>query len=85
MIEDHKKAHPVRPGPAHTQWASTAATWLITAAVIATIVCLAAWPRPTAYALCAFMGALALVAGVLRLRGELTHTPEDDGEEDGPA
>jgi hypothetical protein len=70
MIEDHENADPVRPGTAHTRWASTPATWLITAATIAIPVCLVGWPRPTLYALGLLTGATALLVGLRLLAAE---------------
>lgn len=68
-----------RPRPAvpvRDPWHASPLGIAVTALGLAAIVGLVAWPRPTAYVLCATTGLLALVAGVLMLRGELTHRDE---------
>lgn len=73
MIDEQPTADPVPADTARSKWASTPLGIAITTIGIGSLIGLVGWPRPTAYALCALTGALALVAGILRLRGELTH------------
>lgn len=65
-----------------------ATTWRHTLTVtvgLGSMIGLVGWPLPTAYVLCAATGALALTAGLLRLRGELTTQPDDPDYEPPPA
>lgn len=70
--------HPVPAPAARDRYATTWRHTLTVTIGLGTVVGLVGWPLPTAYALCAATGALALTAGLLRLRGELTAQPNAD-------